>query len=106
MTMRWGRSRYCTTNLPYLNTFWYTFIAFDLLSEGSSMTSTYTMHCPACGAANRIPADKEGVRGRCGACKSLLPALYSRPLALDDAGFDSFVNSYELPVLAEFWAPW
>lgn len=95
-----------TTKLHYLNAFWYTFIAFNLLSKGSSMTSTYTVRCPACGAANRIPTAKEGVQGRCGACKSLLPALYSRPLALDDAGFESFVGNYRLPVLAEFWAPW
>jgi len=70
------------------------------------MAATYTMRCPACGATNRIPADKEGGRGRCGACAALLPALYSTPLTLDDAGFDAFVGNYELPVLAEFWAPW
>lgn len=70
------------------------------------MVSTYKMRCPSCGALNRLPADKEGVSGRCGACKAQLPALYTKPLSLDDAGFDSFVNSCRLPVLAEFWAPW
>jgi thioredoxin 2 len=64
------------------------------------------MHCPSCGAANRIPAQKEGISGRCGACKTLLPALYTKPLTMDDARFDSFVANYGLPVLAEFWAPW
>jgi thioredoxin 2 len=71
------------------------------------MVSThFTMHCPSCGTVNRIPADKEGMHGRCGTCKADLPALYSKPLALDDAGFDTFVNNCGLPVLAEFWAPW
>lgn len=63
------------------------------------MTLHHTMHCRSCGTANRIPADKEGVRGRCGACKAPLPPLYSRPLSLDDAGFEAFVASFELPVL-------
>lgn len=70
------------------------------------MASLYTMRCPSCGTLNRVPADKEGVRGRCGACKTLLPPLYARPLAMDDAGFDAFVVNCGLPVLAEFWAPW
>lgn len=70
------------------------------------MALSHVMHCPECGAANRIPDDKQGVSGRCGACKARLPALYTKPLALDDAAFDPFVSSYRLPVLAEFWAPW
>jgi thioredoxin 2 len=64
------------------------------------------MRCRSCGSLNRVPADKEGVHGRCGVCKVELPALYTRPIALDDARFDPFVNSCGLPVLAEFWAPW
>lgn len=70
------------------------------------MSSTYTMRCPSCGTLNRLPAEKEGAHGRCGACNAQLPALYSKPLTLDDAGFDAFISSYGLPVLAEFWAPW
>lgn len=70
------------------------------------MASTYKMRCPSCGSLNRLPADKEGVRGRCGACKAELPAFHSKPLALDDAGFDPFLANCGLPVLAEFWAPW
>jgi len=34
------------------------------------------------------------------------PPLYTRPVALTDRSFDSFVASYPGPVLAEFWAPW
>lgn len=68
-------------------------------------SASHIITCPACGTANRIPADKEGLRGRCGSCKSTLPAMYYRPQQMTDRTFDSFVNSYPGPVLVEFWAP-
>jgi thioredoxin 2 len=68
--------------------------------------STYTVTCRACGAGNRIPADREGQAGRCGKCHTALPPLYVRPQPLTDKTFDPFVNAYPGPVLAEFWAPW
>jgi thioredoxin 2 len=66
----------------------------------------YIVTCPSCGSSNRIPADKEGLRGRCGACRAALPPLYSHPQPLSDISFDSFVSGYPGPVLVEFWAPW
>lgn len=69
------------------------------------MATTFTLTCPSCGTVNRIPADKEGLRGRCGTCKSMLPPLYYRPQQLDDRTFDPFVTDYPGPVLVEFWAP-
>jgi len=66
---------------------------------------SYIVKCPSCGTDNRIPADKEGLRGRCGNCKSALPPLYCHPQQVTDRTFDSFINSYTGPVLAEFWAP-
>jgi len=68
-------------------------------------TASYTITCPSCGTGNRIPADKEGLRGRCGSCKAALPVLYCHPQQVTELTFDSFVNSYAGPVLAEFWAP-
>lgn len=68
--------------------------------------TSYIVKCPSCGKGNRIPADKEGVQGRCGNCKNSLPPFYSRPQQLGDHTFDKFVRSYPGPVLAEFWAPW
>jgi len=68
--------------------------------------TSYILQCPSCGKGNRIPADKEGFRGRCGNCKNSLPPLYSWPQQLDDHTFDEFVRSYPGPVLTEFWAPW
>ena len=68
--------------------------------------SSYIVTCGACGTANRIPEEKEGVSGRCGTCKEELPALYLTPQQLTDRTFDDFVRGYRGPVLAEFWAPW
>ena len=67
---------------------------------------SYTITCPSCGTGNRIPADKEGVAGRCGNCQTTLPPLYYHPQPLTDQTFDAFVKNYSGPVLAEFWAPW
>jgi len=70
------------------------------------MPSTIVVTCPACGTGNRIPADKEGMRGRCGSCRAALPPVYRTPQSLDAGTFDAFVAGYPGPVLAEFWAPW
>jgi thioredoxin 2 len=70
-----------------------------------STTTTYIIKCTSCGTANRIPSDKEGIKGQCGNCKAVLPQLYCHPQQLNDRTFDSFINSYPGPVLAEFWAP-
>lgn len=67
---------------------------------------SYQVTCRSCGASNRIPADKEGVAGKCGSCKADLPPLYSQPQAVNAETFDRFVASYPGPVLVEFWAPW
>jgi thioredoxin 2 len=66
----------------------------------------YLIHCPACGVANRVPADSEGKRGKCGSCRTPLPPLFTRPVALTDQNFDAFIGGYPGPVLAEFWAGW
>jgi thioredoxin 2 len=68
--------------------------------------SDHIVVCPACGAGNRVPADKEGQSGHCGSCHAVLPPLYSQPQQLTASTFDSFVAGYPAPVLAEFWAPW
>jgi hypothetical protein len=74
--------------------------------KGGISVSNYIVTCTSCGAANRIPADKECKRGRCGTCHAVLPQLYLHPQQLTDQTFDRFVGDYPGPVLAEFWAPW
>ena len=60
--------------------------------------------CPACLTANRVPAARLGEDPKCGKCGvALLPGA---PLELGEAAFDDFVRRTELPVIADFWAPW
>jgi hypothetical protein len=67
---------------------------------------TFLVKCRSCGTLNRIPAEREGVPGHCGNCQATLPALYWQPQQVSDQNFASFINGYDGPVLAEFWAPW
>ncbi len=69
------------------------------------MPSPVIVSCPACGVENRIPADKEGARGKCGSCHELLPPMYRTPQQLSSATFDAFLAAYPGPVLVEFWGP-
>jgi thioredoxin 2 len=61
--------------------------------------------CPSCGQKNRIPAKRLAETGKCGVCKSQLPAL-AEPLAVDEALFDEVVQNAAVPVLIDFWATW
>jgi len=61
--------------------------------------------CKNCGRKNRIPAAHLADSGRCGACKSDLPAI-NEPLEVDAAMFDDIVQNARVPVLADFWAAW
>jgi thioredoxin 2 len=62
--------------------------------------------CAACGATNRFPAERLAqARGaKCGRCGERL--FTGEPAALTPAGFDSFVEGSDLPVLVDYWAPW
>lgn len=59
--------------------------------------------CPACDTLNRVPADRLGDGGKCGACHR--PLFTGRPLALTAARFDRHAGA-ELPLLVDFWAAW
>ena len=60
--------------------------------------------CARCGATNRVPAARLADDPVCGKCGHALRD--GRPIELDDAGFDRFVEATDLPVLVDFWAPW
>lgn len=66
---------------------------------------SYIITCSDCGSDNRIPAEMEGKKGRCGRCRSYLPPLFYRPQVVTDTSFDGYIARYPGPVLAEFWAP-
>jgi len=60
--------------------------------------------CPACLAPNRVPAARAAEGPKCGKCGVAL--LDGAPVELSEQQFDTFVSRTELPVLADFWAPW
>jgi thioredoxin 2 len=60
--------------------------------------------CPACGAANRVPAARREQAPRCGRCKTTL--FTGKPLDLDGAAFDRRLKTESLPLLVDFWASW
>jgi thioredoxin 2 len=60
--------------------------------------------CPACLAANRVPPERLGEEPKCGKCGTAL--LDGTPAELREDQFEAFVQRTELPVLADFWAPW
>ena len=66
--------------------------------------SVVQVACPACLAANRVPADRLGEDPKCGKCHQ--PLLAGEPVALDEASFEAVVGRTELPVVVDFWAPW
>jgi thioredoxin 2 len=62
-------------------------------------------NCPSCEKPNRIPAKHLADTGRCGACKTPLPAI-TDPLAVSPAEFDEIIRDSKVPVLVDFWASW
>jgi len=60
--------------------------------------------CPGCLTANRVPAERLGEDPKCGKCGTAL--MGGAPLELREDQFDAFVARTELPVIADFWAPW
>ncbi len=68
------------------------------------MSEPVQVACPACLAANRVPAARLGEDPKCGKCGAAL--LDGTPAELREDQFESFLQRTGLPVLADFWAPW
>ena len=62
-------------------------------------------NCPSCGRSNRIPAKHLSDVGKCGACKSALPAI-GEPLEVNEEEFNEIIRESKVPVLTDFWASW
>lgn len=60
--------------------------------------------CPKCDAVNRIPCERPAAQAVCGQCKARL--FEGRPIELDGRRFDRHAGRNDIPVIADFWAPW
>lgn len=67
------------------------------------MSEPQIIACPHCHRKNRIPADRDAMAGKCGACKQ--PLFSAQPLELNAGNFDAHASS-DLPLVVDFWAPW
>jgi thioredoxin 2 len=68
------------------------------------MAGSFNVVCPRCDAVNRIPAARPAAQAVCGSCKSRL--FDGRPVELDASRFERHVQRSDIPVIADFWAPW
>src|SRR5580692_5349782 len=61
--------------------------------------------CPSCGAANRIPAEKDARQAKCGKCHA--PVLTGAPVEVSGAELDAHrKGTKEAALLLDVWAPW
>jgi thioredoxin 2 len=68
------------------------------------MVESVHVVCPACGVVNRLAKERLADGGKCGKCHNRL--FDGHPVAMDEAGFRRHVESNDVPVLIDFWAPW
>jgi thioredoxin 2 len=77
--------------------------------ERSRAIDKVLVTCAACGAFNRVPLERLGQAGRCGACRADLPARgfhADAPIEVGESRFDAVTRLSSLPVLVDFWAAW
>ena len=68
------------------------------------MSDAIQIVCAACGAVNRIPADRPADQAKCGRCGGKL--FPGAPVELNDAIFPKFVSRTSVPMVVDFWAEW
>ncbi|WP_431687178.1 thioredoxin TrxC [Hahella sp. NBU794] len=68
------------------------------------MSDTLQVVCPHCDTTNRVPAAKLTAGGKCGRCKQ--PLFAGHPVALGQNNFGKHLQTSDLPLLVDFWAPW
>lgn len=68
------------------------------------MVASKHIVCPHCNAVNRVPSERMSEAPKCGVCHREL--LTGKPLDLTESNFERQVESGDLPVVVDFWAPW
>jgi thioredoxin 2 len=73
------------------------------MSEAAA-TEVLKVACPACLTANRVPAARAGEGPKCGRCGAAL--LDGTVVEANAEQLEAIVARTDLPVVADFWAPW
>ncbi len=60
--------------------------------------------CPKCLSINNVPQKDEYKKANCGNCKNSL--LQNSIINADASNIDKIINNSDIPVIADFWAPW
>jgi thioredoxin 2 len=60
--------------------------------------------CPNCLTVNRLPAQKDARKAKCGRCRQRL--FTGHPVAVSANGFDPHIQRNDIPVVVDFWAEW
>ncbi|MGC9419906.1 MAG: thioredoxin TrxC [Rhodovulum sp.] len=68
------------------------------------MAAGLKLTCTACGAVNRVPADRLEAGPKCGTCGAKL--AQGKVAELDFATLQKCVKNDDLPLLVDFWAAW
>jgi thioredoxin 2 len=68
------------------------------------MSDSLHLVCPACGGVNRVPGARLGDRPKCGRCGQSMAG--DEALAVDQAGFQRYLERDQRPLLVDFWAAW
>ncbi len=68
------------------------------------MAAAKKLTCLTCGQLNRVPEDRLNASAKCGTCGAKL--LSSKALEVDAEILAKAARNDELPLVADFWAPW
>ena len=68
------------------------------------MATGKKLTCLSCGQLNRVPEDRLNASAKCGVCGEKL--LSSKALEVDAEVLAKAARNDDLPLVADFWAPW
>ncbi|MBC8211045.1 MAG: thioredoxin TrxC [Gammaproteobacteria bacterium] len=68
------------------------------------MSDKHHVICASCGSINNVPQSRMADDPKCGKCKQAV--MSGKPLELNEAGFQRYLEKSDQPLLVDFWAPW